>query len=525
MHHHGGGNAMGHRWDGWKVGALAIGILATSLWLRMPAPAHADPGILCVRPGGTGCAGECGGCYATVQGAVDGASPGDEIRIAGDVYAPGGTVATITKRLTLRGAYSPDLSTFDPDAYETVLDAQRAGSVIHITSADAVYLQHLTLTHGNGDGNCGIQGCGGGVYSADTDIYVSECLIADNIATTSGGSTGGGIYAHAPAGIVEIWNSRIISNTASASSTEASQYGPGGGLYVAYGAVTLRRNTIQDNVGSVVHSGSGGIRFQGVTSATVTANTIAGNKACLGDYWCAGGGMEISDSSQVLVADNHIEGNWAADKAGYGGGVYVYLSDVHMTGNTIVGNTTGEWHGHGGGVAILSTIPVTLSNNVIAHNEAGTDGGGVSVIRYGAPASEAVLVNNTIAHNGDTGIAATGYASITLRNNIVVGHTTGITETEAHPGTPPEVTIAADTNLFWNSDDPIVGASAIRENPRLRPNLSPSAGSPAIDAGLDIPWLATDIAGNPRVPGAYDIGAFEWLAEYLHIPVAMRRYP
>ena len=277
-------------------------------------------------------------------------------------------------------------------------------------------------------------------------------------------------------------------------------------------------------MGSVVHGGSGGIHLQGVTSATVTGNTIVGNWSCRGEYWCGGGGMYISNSSSVLVTGNHIEGNWAAPLAGYGGGIEVDESDAHLTGNALIGNMTGEWHGHGGGVAILSTVPVTLSNNVIAHNESGTDGGGVSVITHGAPASQAVLVNNTIAHNGATGIAVTGYATVTLRNNIVVGHGVGITETEAIPGTPPEVAIDADTNLLWNDEDPIVGTAAICEEPRLWPNLAPRTGSPAVDAGIDIPWLTMDIAGSPRAPGAYDLGAFEWLGEYLHIPLVVRQH-
>ena len=152
---------MGQRWTGWGVGGLVIVLLATPLWLRAPAPAYADPGVLCVRPGGAGCADACGGCYATLQQAVDAAAPDDEVRIAVGVYASGGTVATITRQLTLRGGYSPDLSAFDPYVYETVLDAQRAGSVIHITYAGGVDLQYLTLIGGNGDGNCGDSGCGG----------------------------------------------------------------------------------------------------------------------------------------------------------------------------------------------------------------------------------------------------------------------------------------------------------------------------------------------------------------------------
>ena len=101
----------------------------------------------------------------------------------------------------------------------------------------------------------------------------------------------------------------------------------------------------------------------------------------------------------------------------------------------------------------------------------------------------------------------------------------GITETEITSGMPPVVAIDADTNLLWNADDPIVGTGAIHENPRLHADLRPRAGSPAVDAGIDIPWLTADIEGAPRVPGAYDLGAFEWLAEYLYVPLIARQHP
>lgn len=184
-----------------------------------------------------------------------------------------------------------------------------------------------------------------------------------------------------------------------------------------------------------------------------------------GGSFGGGGGMYIANSSSVLVAGNQIEGNWTAPLAGYGGGMEVAASDAHLSGNTLIGNMTGGWHGHGGGVAILSTVPVTLSNNVVAHNPAATDGGGVSVIMQGAPGSQGVLVHNTIADNGATGIAATGHAAATLLNNIVVGHGVGITETEVIPGTPSVVAIDADTNLLWNDEDPIMGRPPSARNP------------------------------------------------------------
>jgi hypothetical protein len=496
------------------VGGLLAGLL---LWLEPPAPVRADPSVHCVNLSGSGCGGECGDCYATVQQAVAAASTDHVIRIAGGTYAPGGTVAAINKQVTLRGGYSQNFDAFDPDVNQTVLDAQWGGAVVSITNAGGVYLQHLTLTHGNGDGNCGGAGCGGGVYASNTNFYMSECVVTNNVASTAGGALGGGVYVFAPGGIVQIWNSRVVSNTSSASSTLSTQYGYGGGIFINGGDVSVWGNEILDNVGSVVHSGSGGLHLVNVTSANVTTNTIQGNKACLGDYWCGGGGLYVDNSAQVNVAANRIENNWAAALAGYGGGVRVSESDVHLTGNTIISNTTGSMFGYGGGVCVESSVPVTLSNNLIIQNHASSQGGGVSVIRSGSPGSRALLVNNTIADNGVTGVVAPQNATVTLQNNIIAGHGSGLSQ-----GNSIDVVITADTNLFWNISEPIVGINAILLEPRLWSNYRLRDGSPALDQGLNISWLTTDIEGRARPWNEYDLGAYEGVWWGVFLPLIRR---
>ncbi|MFB0537914.1 MAG: hypothetical protein ACETWR_23380, partial [Anaerolineae bacterium] len=76
-----------------SVGALAlVGLL---FWLGAAAPVRADPGIHCVNQTGAGCDLVCGGgCYASVQAAVNAAASGHQIRIAGGTYTSAiGTVA------------------------------------------------------------------------------------------------------------------------------------------------------------------------------------------------------------------------------------------------------------------------------------------------------------------------------------------------------------------------------------------------------------------------------------------------
>jgi hypothetical protein len=488
---------------------LGLSLVGLLLWLGAAAPARAGADIFCVNQSGSGCNAICGGgCYSSVQAAVNAASPGGQIRIADGVYTdPSGTVAAITQGLSMRGGYGQSCGDgdFDPGLHQTVLDAGWDGSVISITHAGEVSLQHLTLIHGDGTGNYSpTLGCGGGIYVQDTDLYVGDIVITDNVGSRTGGGLGGGLCARDSN--VEIWGSRIISNTASADSSNTS-FAYGGGVYIESSLgdrhALLRESTFMNNVGNVSdHGGGGGIYLQGLSSADVLDNIIRGNQATLGTATDGlGGGLDIEHCSKVYVARNRIEDNVTHPNLAYvgaGGGVYVNDSDVHLTRNTITGNNTSM----GGGILIRSDQPVTVSNNLIANNAFS----GIYVIEYYSHSvSRAILVNNTIADNGYNGVVGAYYAEVTLLNNLIAGHAIGLNTPSSFTGT-----LTADTNLFWNDYDSLVGSNAIRQDPLLSSNYHLRPGSPAVDAGLSIPWLLEDLEGNPRPQGLkYDIGAFE----------------
>jgi hypothetical protein len=499
------------------VGLVYLALLLLMLGTAMPVQAAPDPTIHCVNQTGTGCAGECGSCHSTVQAAIDASAATHKVRLAGGTYAPGSTVAVITKELLLQGGYSSDFTIFDPAVYESVLDAGWAGSVISITNASTVFLQHLKVTHGVGTGNCGSYGCGGGIFASGTDLQLHDCFVVDNHATTYGAGAGAGVYAGALGHSVDIWDSRIADNVSSPDAYTSTEYGYGGGIMVYEGHVRIWDSQVDNNVGSVLFGGSGGIHLGYVDSASVTSNTIFSNRSCLGNYYGGGGGVYVEGSSSVYIASNHIEDNWGGKLASYGGCIYVNHSDSWIDGNWVISNSTGTSAGHGGGVCIFGETPVTVTNNVIARNYAGNQGGGVYVYRSVAPASEGTLVNNTVVDNGDTGIVAGKHATMTLRNNLIAGHTSGLSKYD-----PISVVIDADTNLFWNDNDPITGVNAVLADPRLAATYWLREGSPALDAGLNISWLTQDIDGRPRPWNAYDIGAYEVVGEALYLPLLLR---
>ena len=509
--------------------ALGVALFIVAFRLSGTASVQAGSNIYCVNSTGTGCDAVCGGgCFASVQAAIDAAAPDAEIRIAGGTYtAASGTVAVITQSLSLIGGYAPDFgaSNPDPDAYPTVLDAQWTGSVISITNAGDVILRNLRLVHGDGTGNCGNYGCGGGIYAAGTHLIVENCVITGNVANKKGlVGMGGGIYAYARGYHVEVRDSQIVSNTAN-TDPSSSNYSGGGGIFVYYGRAFLVRNRISDNVGSTAGTGGrgGGIFLHDVTQANVLTNTIRGNEATAHKSCGDGGGMYIF-GSKAYVAGNLIENNWTAPNwAGDGGGVLIHDSEVHLDRNTIIGNATlppgAGWAARGGGVYIASSEPVTLTNNLIARNAAcNNGGGGVYVNRITPPSGSVLLVNNTIADNGDTGVGASMYATLALTNDIIAGHAKGLLTNQPFTGT-----VTADHNLFWNTTDPLTGTHAILEDPLLDARYHLRSGSPAIDAGLTIPWLTTDLEGFPRPQGGgYDIGAFEGVRRAVFLPLVVR---
>jgi hypothetical protein len=177
-----------------------------------------------------------------------------------------------------------------------------------------------------------------------------------------------------------------------------------------------------------------------------------------------------------------------------------------------------------------------LTNNLIAYNRAEEEGGGLSVQAFSPVLpSEGVFANNTIADN-DQGDAGAGvwvgqHATVTLINNMVVSHTVGITN-----AAPASATVTADHTLFYGnganygsdvgSTNEIVGIEPRFVDPAAR-DYHLLLGSPAMNAGVTLPWLSADIDGDARPYGsAFDIGADE-LSGYLsvHLPLVIRSYP
>jgi Right handed beta helix region len=136
------------------------------------------------------------------------------------------------------------------------------------------------------------------------------------------------------------------------------------------------------------------------------------------------------------------------------------------------------------GVDIGASTGTLLQNLLVRSN--GSHG---VKIRSGATGTR--VYNNTIYGNTGVGLQCdSGATSTELRNNIIYGNTGGNLQNNCG------ATVSANLQT-----DPLFVAPPT--------DLHLADGSPAIDAGENIPSILTDYAGQPRQQGAQDIGAYE----------------
>ena len=294
-------------------------------------------------------------------------------------------------------------------------DADDDGGGIYLTNSNC----NPTFNNCTIDGNHGDDD-GGGVRINSCSPIFTNCNITNNVIDEAN-NNGGGFYISGSAN-PQITNCNISNNTATSN---------GGGIYAVSNAYTnaISGNTINGNIVSGGNARGGGI-FLDNSATPITANTITNNLVTTttdDNGRGYGGGIFVYGSDiSPLISGNTIDNNTATtsgngNSCGRGGGIYLYQSPATLQNNFIRNNNaktdgTGLYCGEGGGVYLYRCLANSISNNTISGNKA---------IRYGAGIymyqSDPTISNNTI----DGNIINAGYDNVGQGGGILISDDTG----------------------------------------------------------------------------------------------------
>ena len=322
-------------------------------------------------------------------------------------------------------------------------EVSKNGSDVSVGAGGGVFVSdksHVTITDSQILDNTGTRG--GGIYTEHSTVEVVEkSEIKNNIATDvpSGASNsnkglGGGIYSFDST--LTVTDSTISGNEAKGSTStiiyndgelSSSTLGNGGGGICAVGKksdvtldkVTVTGNKATSNVSTNLGAG-GGIEAQG-GSLTVKDSTISNNNA-RGN----GGGIFSAQGNVLDVSGSTIQGNKGNNgiHTGEARDPSKTPSKATITGTEILENEA-IGSGEGGGVYVGTRADATLKGCTVANNKSVSTGGGIAA-KLGTVTLDDTTVENNQAVNGGglfhLGIAVPG--SLTLQNGSIIRNNT-----------------------------------------------------------------------------------------------------
>ncbi len=396
---------------------------------------------------------------------------------------------------------------------------------------------------------------GGDMYNYAT-ISISDLYIEDNVITaTSDGvyvyyyESGYGVYNSAA---ITVGNAYIRRNEIVAGSegiylgNDAFAYTTEDDAVVTVGDQYIEHNQISNtggNAGIYVYNYESGYDMYGHSRLSmgdqyVAHNAITSTSGGVHVEYSYIGDSVYSDTittwGQMHVTSNTI---WSSDE-----GMYVEFDDVadgvSDNAQVIVGDfdiTANQFLGGSDGVELDYTARVNrdvdptahvelpdyaLVNNVMAGNVSGV------YVNANAPVE---VIHNTIA-SPTVGSGAGMYVltgTVRVTNTIIASYTTGISITGG--------AASEDYNLFYGATDDVAGAvasgghSLSGDDPAFvnpagddyRISDASAAQSAGVNAGVTV-----DIEGNPRPRWrGYDIGAYEYPARLIFLPLVLRLHP
>jgi predicted outer membrane repeat protein len=359
---------------------------------------------------------------------------------------------------------------------------------------------------------------GGGIYNSNSSPFINNCTIKNNSSYR-----GGGIY-------FQTSSSKLVNCIVSANTSTYQ----GGGVYSTSSPVNYKYcsflNNTATNSGGGVYNTSSSSDFDGCSFTNNSAGYFGGGMysssstisvdSTLFTYNSAQSGGGISNlGNPSQVTNSYFISNTATSN---GGGMY--NQSASTVSNCVL---TGNKAANGGGMYNYGYV-LTISNCIFSLDTATSYGG--AIYNY---SSNSKITNTTFATNeaNTNGGAIFSYSYPTLTNNIFWDNTrggnnalagsdianTGSTSNVTYCITQSNSSYSTGTGILNNQNPLFVNASdpdgVDNTWSTMDDGLALQDTSPAIDVGLNAAIPAadtTDLIGNIRKQGGYvDYGAYE----------------
>jgi parallel beta-helix repeat protein len=347
---------------------LVAGLMIAAGWDEVSAA------TLCVKPGGSP------SCFASIQDAVDAASPGDTIKVAAGTYTE---QVAIEQSLTLRGKTGATIKAPSP---MVAVGPANMKSIVRVTGdTTEVTIDGFIIT-GPGDGGCNTINAGikveGGAKATIRRNRITE--IRDE--PFSGCQNGQGIWVGRKLGLPAPENAI---GTATIRDNLIDNYQKGGIVVDNTGSSATIANNVIIGVGPTDKIAQNGIQVSRDATANVRDNEVSDNIYTPGGD-ASSGILLFGPGTNVRVLRNLVVNNdLGIPVVTFGGdsGETSPITDVEVRNNTVEDSTYDS-------IELIDTQDSLVSGNKITGS--GTDGIFVDAVSTGNKIS-----NNRISDSGE----------------------------------------------------------------------------------------------------------------------------